>query len=381
MLLKVEEKDNTFHIYGCSKLSESICPKTMEKTSQVYQKRERIIRDLPILGKAVYIHLTTRQFKTSSGYFWEQFSFSRKRGRFTYRYEEYIFESCKGADISYVAKQQGLNHDTVSGIFHAYSKKKLKDRKAILSVTRLGIDEIALKKGHKEYVCVLVDLDTHEVVELLPQRDKAYLIGYFKGLGASFCSQVKIFCSDMWQGYLSLAEEVFPQATIIIDRFHLMNYLQKGVENARRSLRNKFKEADELKGIRWTLLKKAEHLKRDEKEHLESIFKQPKYKLLKETYEAKEELRHIFDHIPFQKAGEILEEWVKKVKEKKLRHLFSFSKKIQNYWKKIIPYFQHRLTTSPVEGINNKIKAIKRRAFGYLNFDNFRRRVLIEFLE
>ena len=76
-----------------------------------------------------------------------------------------------------------------------------------------------------------------------------------------------------------------------------------------------------------------------------------------------------------------MEEWVKKVKEKKLRHLFSFSKKIQNYWKKIIPYFQHRLTTSPVEGINNKIKAIKRRAFGYLNFDNFRRRVLIEFLE
>ena len=93
---------------------------------------------------------------------------------------------------------------------------------------QIGMDEIALRKGHKAYVCVIVDLDTHDIIDVLPDRSKSFLLDYFKSKGEDFCNQITHFCSDMWKGYLNCAKEVFANASIIIDRFHFFAYLQKG---------------------------------------------------------------------------------------------------------------------------------------------------------
>ena len=82
------------------------------------------------------------------------------------------------------------------------------------------MDDISLKKGKGDYVVILVDLDTHEVIDLLESRTKEFLINYFTNKGKTFCEQILVFCSDMWTAYLEIAKEIFVNATIVVDRFH-----------------------------------------------------------------------------------------------------------------------------------------------------------------
>lgn len=229
---------------------------------------------------------------------------------------------------------------------------------------------------------MLVDLERNEVVELLPKRDKSYLINYFNKLGGLFCAQIEVFCSDMWEGYLNMAKQLFKKATIITDRFHVFAHVQKGVDNCRKSLRRKYKDNDLLKGLKWTLLKNEQQLTSKEKQQLEQVFKDENFSLLQLTYQAKNTFRAIFQGKHSKKEAEkLLDDWKQTVESCKIRHLFHFLKTFDKWKDYICNYFECRKTTSPVEGINNKIKAIKRRAFGYLCFDNFRRKVLIDFLD
>lgn len=123
-LLRSEKRSGELHLWGCSSLETAACPTTFESSSKVLEKRERIVRDLPILGMRVYLHLLSRKFRRpSGGSFWERFSFVRPNSRMTLRYEEYLYDSCRGADLHYVASREGLSDDTVSQYFHLYAKK------------------------------------------------------------------------------------------------------------------------------------------------------------------------------------------------------------------------------------------------------------------
>ncbi|MDZ7896613.1 MAG: transposase [Arcicella sp.] len=99
------------------------------------------------------------------------------------------------------------------------------------------MDEIALKKGKGDYVVILVDLDTHQVIDVLPSRLKDFLIEYFTNKGKAFCEQIEVFCSDMWTAYLETAKELFINATIVVDRFHYFSYLQDVIDKTRKKLR------------------------------------------------------------------------------------------------------------------------------------------------
>lgn len=89
----------------------------------------------------------------------------------------------------------------------------------------LGIDEIVLKKGYKNFVCVLVNLEIGEVIEILKNRIKEFLINYFKNLGKDFCEGIEIFFFDMWDGYINIVKELFFNVDIVVDRFYFFVYL------------------------------------------------------------------------------------------------------------------------------------------------------------
>lgn len=124
---KSERKGKELHIWGSSSLVSGLCTKDMEICTQVLARRERVIRDLSISGMSVYLHMTSRKFKKpSGGSFWEHFSFVRRGASMSKRYEQYLFDCCKGGDIHYVAIQQGLSDDSVSQVFHMHAKKNLR---------------------------------------------------------------------------------------------------------------------------------------------------------------------------------------------------------------------------------------------------------------
>ncbi len=144
------------------------CPVCLEPTTKINQLYERTVRDLPISGRPVYLHLTTYQFECErcKRLFYERFSFVDQHQQMTTRYERYIYKHCIGVEIQYVVVQEDLCWKTVDRIFKKYAARESVD--LLAGVRALGIDEIALKKGHNDFACVLVNLETGQVIDVLP---------------------------------------------------------------------------------------------------------------------------------------------------------------------------------------------------------------------
>jgi transposase len=244
------------------------------------------------------------------------------------------------------------------------------------------MDEIALKKGKGDYVVILVDLDTHQVIDLLQSRLKDALIEYFTNKGKAFCEQIEVFCSDMWTAYLETAKELFVNATIVVDRFHYFSYLQDVIDKTRKKLRKSNPKQDLLKKTKWTLFKNPQDLSKKEAQKLIELWTISEFKELKQIYDLKNEFRAILQkEINKDQATILLDEWVEKAKKIANDSMNTFIEFYQKWQQYILNYFTHRVSTSLIEGINNKIKLIKRRGFGFASFTNFRRIVLIEFLK
>ncbi len=244
------------------------------------------------------------------------------------------------------------------------------------------MDEIALRKGKGDYVVVVVNLETKEVLDILPSRLKSDLIAYFKAKGEAFCLQIEVFCSDMWEAYLETAKELFTNATIVVDRFHYFTYLQEVIDKLRKRYRKDQPKDELLKKTKWLFLKNPQNLTKKEKETLANLWTFEQFKELKEVYDLKNEFRNILEQKNDQKtAKQLIENWIKTAKELALDFMdkfIAFYQKWQNY---ILNYFTFRTSTSIIEGINNKIKLIKRRGFGFASFNNFKSVVMIEFLK
>jgi transposase len=293
--VKVEAKKI---IISCkSKLEFAYCPCCLKSCSNVNNKRERSIRDLSISDKTVELELTTRQFicKDCNRTFYKKFNFVNDHERMTIRYEEFIYKRCIGVDLGYVRIQEDLEWHTVNRIFKKWATASIEKADLFSNVRAIGIDEIALKKGHKDFVCVLVNLETSEVLDIIEDRRKTNLIAYFKRLGSAFCKRIEVFSSDMWEEYINTAKEMFVNANIVVDRFHFFVHLQKALDSCRKALRRQFSGAEELKNIKWLFLRNRVNLAAKQREKLDALLKNPAYALLKETYEAKESFRAILE--------------------------------------------------------------------------------------
>ena len=170
---------------------------------------------------------------------------------------------------------------------------------------------------------------------------------------------------DMWGGFPKVVEKVFPNATLVIDRFHVMQAANKELNKVRRQV-GVFD-----RGSKFILLRNGAELKENEKQTLEQILNRSKR--LRKAYESKEELRAIYESPLTVETGRLyVEEWLNRAQK-----VFSeVTTTIRNHLDGICNYFRTRTTSGPMEGINNRIKLIKRQAYGFVNFENFRKRLL-----
>lgn len=380
-IFKVEQKHDGYFLH-CETYAKSCkCTKCGHVNIKVKQTYARTIRDLPISGKRVYLILYSRQYNCEQCHtnYYEKYDFVESNQNTTNRYSAYLYFLSKGADLSYVSEKESISYKTVTRIVKQYSQQAVKSFDGYKTVKKIGIDEIALRKGHRNFVVIITDLDTHKIIDILENRNKKDLIKHFQDKGQAFCQRIEIFCSDMWEGYLNTAKQVFPNAVITADRFHAFAKLQNGLDSTRKYLRKTFKDDETLKGIRYLLLKNPESLNDNEQNELVTIFNDKNYLILKESYEAKNEFRNIYQtELSPQNAEKLIDQWIEKYSKNRFLVAFiEFYKSWKNY---ILNYFSNRLTTSIVEGINNKLKLIKRRAFGFLTFESFRLKAITEFL-
>ncbi|MBA7557031.1 hypothetical protein ES705_49760 [subsurface metagenome] len=244
----------------------------------------------------------------------------------------------------------------------------------------LGIDEISIKKGHKDFQAVLSNIGGGYVIDMLPDRKKETVVKYLRKLPESTKKRIVFVSMDMWDGYFYATKEELPNTKIVIDRFHVMNNFNAAITKCRRNIQRSLpKELKEkYKNYRWVLVTNEENMTDEGIKKLKKMIKDcPE---LKELYNIKIEFQDIFNRTrKVEVARKKLEKWKKKIGKLDNEEMNKFIKLLDNWGEWILNYFvSNKVTNGFVEGMNNKIKLIKRIGYGYRNKMNFRRKVLIE---
>jgi transposase len=217
------------------------------------------------------------------------------------------------------------------------------------------------------------------VLEVLPNRERETLEKWLDGLSIEQRQAIKVVNVDMWEPYTLAVKAKLPQATIVADRFHVMKNLNHCLTKARREIQNhaSAEVKAQLKGSRWVLVKNQKDLDEKERAKLEIIYQvSPE---LKTCHQLKELFRLLFETLTDrEEAKQALQVWIQQVEALDIKALKPFLVTLTNWFEHILNYFIAGWTNSFAEGVNNKIKLIKRRAFGYTNFDHLRLHILVE---
>jgi len=247
-----------------------------------------------------------------------------------------------------------------------YSKPVLKD------VEFIAIDEFAFQKGHK-YQTVVYDLKAGRVIYVGPGRAEESLDKFWKRVKLSGIN-IKAVAMDMWLPYFNAVISNIPQAKIVFDRFHIYKLMNQTMDEIRRALYHDeafLNNRKVVKGIRWLLLKKAENLNEEnnEKEHLEQALQLNKP--LAEAYYLKEELGQLWLKNNRKEAEKFLKGWIKRAHATTIVQLRKFANTLLAHRTGILNWFDYKISTGPLEGFNNKIKVLKRKAYGYRDMEYF----------
>lgn len=372
--------DGALVIQVCSRWKVAVCSDcgTISQESHGYGE-PHLIRDLSIFGQVCYLELCGHRFvcEVCNDTFTERLNWAGHKRRYTRRYEVYIYNLCRKCDFTAVAELQGLTFDIVQGIFERQAQEDLIPWTQRL-FRCLNIDEISNKKGHKEYFLVISSADLGCVLDVLPDRKGKTLEKWFDQLSEEQKAHLEEVCIDMWKPYLQAVKAKLPShVKVTIDRFHVVKNLHDAVSKTRRAIQHQADAETKavLKGCRWLVVKRRENLSKEERVRLPELYAvSPELQL---CHDLKDEFRAIFDSHNRQDAELWLGEWIATVEASALQPLKRFVKTLRNWWEYILNYFDHRSSNGFAEGMNNKIKMIKRRGFGFLNSDHFRLRILV----
>lgn len=356
----------------------AVCPRCQQLSDQVHQYHRRVVRDVAWAGHVCYLEFSARRFKCAHCRrpFTEVMEAIRPHSRCTRRYEQYLCEQLRDMSIQRVSRQEQLGYKQVEGLYYRWAEGHVTPP---CDIRRLGLDEIALKKGHGDFVLIVSDLERRRIIAVLPERTKEALEAYLDTWSADQRAAIEEVAIDLWLPYRLAVEAKLPNARINGDRFHVMKNLNDCVTKARRAIQRQADEPtkQQLKGCRWLLVKNQDDLSDKERGQLEQALSASP--MLKQLHQLKEQFRTIFETAPDRMtAASQLQTWITSVESSGLKHLTAFVTTLRNWWEPILNYFNQHITSGLVEGLNNKVKLIKRRAYGFRNFEHFRLRVLVE---
>lgn len=353
------------------------CPHCLRPTAQVNQYTQREVRDLDISGRQVWLMIRLRQFicPDCDRYFTEQLSFADPSKSHTHRQEKWIFECCAKQPFTQVGALLDVNAKTVERIYYQQVNAQLDLPARYAAVRRLGIDEIAHRKGKASYCCVLTDLDRNIPLDVLPSRSKEALIAHFEKLGPEFCAQIESVSFDMWSAYYAISQLFFPQAVHVVDRFHVVRGLNKALDALRRKLRREQPAVEAFKNIKWDLFK-AKPTAAQEARLQAAFAHSPELRDLVA-------LRNDF-HLRFESATnpdeleQALGKWIIRARAFRQRYLIDFIHMLRNWLRPIANFAYEQLTNAATEGLNNVIRYVKRISYGLPKFEHLRLRVLAQ---
>jgi transposase len=337
----------------------------------------RRFRGLPIGAKKVTIVLPIPRVECRSCQAVRQvpIGFADPRLSYTKSFARYALELSRRMTIKDVAHHLGISWDVIKEIQkqdlqRRFSKPKLKHLKHI------AIDEISVGKGHR-YVTLVLDLESGVVVHVGEGKGGDALRPFWRRLRASG-AKVEAVATDMSPAYIEAVTSHLPEASLVFDRFHVMKLFNEKLSDLRREL---YRGASEilhkqvLKGTRWLLLKRPENLdpKRNEPARLQEALElnQP----LATAYYLKEQLGEVWEQEDENEARIFLLDWISQAECSGIRMLVNFARTLRSHAWGILTYYDHEISTGPLEGTNNKIKTMKRQAYGFRDPEFFKLKI------
>ncbi|HMB02951.1 MAG TPA: ISL3 family transposase [Isosphaeraceae bacterium] len=338
---------------------------------------ERRFRSLPIGSRATTVVFPIPRVACQAWGVIRQveIAFADPRRTYTKAFERYALELSRCMTIFDVARHLGVSWDIIKDIqkrdlSHRYAKPQLKH------LRQIAIAEIAVAKGHR-YVTVVLNLESGAVVFGGDGKGADALKPFWKRLRGSK-ARIEAVAMDMSPAYHDAVSTHLPEATIVYDHFHVIKLFNDKLSDLRRSLYHQAEDEQKkgLKGVRWLLLKAPEHLdaERDEEARLEEALKLNKPLAI--AYYLKEDLRQCWEQPGKRFAAAFLNDWIKRAEASGVRMLRQMARTLEAHRSGLLAYYDYPISTGPLEGTNNKIKTMKRQAYGFRDHEFFKLKIL-----
>jgi transposase len=344
-----------------------------------YDRKVRRVRDLSCGDRRIFLELEVRRIdcRRCGKVKRERLDFLADNPLYTKRFAYYVGRRCRDSTIKDVAAELKLDWHTVKALEMQYMQAQLK-RAGTPGPRAIGIDEIAIRKGHI-YRIVVSDLDRGRPIWFGGEDRSEASMGQFYGwLGARKSSRLRLAVMDMWKPFRQASAAHAPQAAVLFDKFHIMRHLGDALDEVRKSEYRRLADRDRryIKGQKYTLLSRWENLTLDGRRALKALF--AANKRLNTAYLLKESFGQLWSYEREGWARRFFDNWRSSLKWQRLRPYEKFAAMIDRHWDGIAAYCrpENKVSLGFVEGLNNKIRVIQRRGYGLPDENYLRLKIL-----
>lgn len=371
----VKTKTNVLQFWVKKKSHSEVCPKCATLCKTVYDRRTVKVKDEPIRGQAVLLYIQKRRFfcKTCQKPFTEPINDVKKGSRVSDRYRRYVFWACENfGDLSSVRQEARCSASFLYKTYYGQLEQQARCNRRAQWPTTVGIDEHSFKRnkvyGHTEFVTVFVNYNKRRLIDVVEGKQSGLLQEGLSGIPNP--ENVKHVILDLADSYKSFAKGYFPNAQLIADKFHVLRLLNPAINKYRKLSLGESRTLP----VRKLLLANSERLDYLTRRVLwKGLSDHP---ALRDVYMFKEGLHRLYRCKGIVNAGICLTRLTDEMAKSTVPEVHSLRKTLMKWRNEILAYFETRLTNARTEGFNNKAKVIKRRAYGYRSFKNYRLRLL-----
>jgi transposase len=382
-----------YHVWGirgyrtiqCEKLTANACVVYIEPLASVIRcprcgskevvrkgSKMRLFLGTPVGRRQMYFEAKIPRVRCDSCAITRQvrIPFAEEKHRHTRQFERFALELAQITTTQLAAEHLGVSWDTVRDIEASSLTRKYRQPR-LRHLKRIAIDEIYLGKGMK-YLTVVLDLESGAIVFIGRGKGASSLAPFWKRLRGSR-AKVQAVAADMSPAYAKAVRENLPHAVLVNDRFHVIKLYNEMLTELRREL---YREATKfqrkvLKGIRWLLLKRTENLD-DKKGEPRRLLRALKLnESLAIAYYMKDDLNQFWEQPDKATAAKFLDAWLQDAWSSGIRLLIKFAKTLAAHRRGLLAWYDHPISTGPLEAVNNKIRLLNRQAYGFRDLEFF----------
>jgi len=347
------------------------CSKCLSQNVQLKETKIRRLRMVPLGMLKCFLEITVHKFKCKDCHAsaWVNLPFAVGKLPMTKAFVNHVLSLIKLGTVQAISLFLELSWKTVKSIHKDWLSEKYK-KISYKKLTHLSVDEFSIKKGHK-YMTVFTDIKTGRIIYAVEGRSVEDIKPFLKKLSRK-ARQLKAIAMDLSPSYISAIRQYLPGVDIVFDRFHVMKLLNEALDELRRKEKEKHMASGQNvgKGDRFLFLRNFEDLDGEQRSKLDKLFKINES--LAKGHAMKEQFRMFWEKRLKEDAAGFLCHWIYEAVHSGIAPLVRVAKTILRHYEGLLSYFDHRINNGQAEGINNKIKVMKRAGYGYRDMDYFK---------